>query len=148
MPTIGFPVISVLGLAGLAWLAGGRTHFKVCPICFGVAGTWAWMLGARFAGLPVDATMLAVLLGASVVGGATRLEAHLAQGRSPLLWKTLAVAEGVAAAYGLVAQRWDVVALAVVALLLLAAWFLLPRRVAATDEAVVRKLEEQMKKCC
>lgn len=148
MITIALPVISMLGLAGLAWLAGRRIHINVCPICFGVSGTWLWMLGARFAGLPVDATMLAVLLGASVVGGATRLEAHLAQGRSPLLWKTLAVAEGVAAAYGVTAERWDVVALAVLALLLLAAWFLLPRRSPGTDEEVVKNLEQQMKNCC
>jgi len=146
--TFALAVVSIFALAGLAWLAGKALRFPLCPICFGVAGTWLWMLGARFAGFPVDATMLAVLLGASVVGIAAQLETRLPRGCSPLLWKTLTLPVGFIAAYGLVAERWIVAAIAVSALVLLAALFLLPRRVAAADEAVVKKLEQQMKNCC
>src|SRR3990172_7504118 len=146
--TFALAVVSIFALAGLAWLAGKALRFPLCPICFGVAGTWLWMLGARFAGFPVDATMLAVLLGASVVGIAAQLETRLPRGRSPLLWKTLALPVGFVAAYGLVAERWTVAAAAGPALVLLAALFLLPRRLAAADEAAVEKLEQQMKKCC
>ena len=146
--TFALAVVSIFALAGLAWLAGKALRFPLCPICFGVAGTWLWMLGARFAGFPVDATMLAVLLGASVVGIAAQLETRLPRGCSPLLWKTLTLPVGFIAAYGLVAERWIVAAIAVSALVLLAALFLLPRRLAATDEAAVEKLEQQMKKCC
>ena len=146
--TFALAVVSIFALAGLAWLAGKALRFPLCPICFGVAGTWLWMLGARFAGLPVDATMLAVLLGASVVGIADQLEGRLPRGYSPLLWKTLTLPVGFIAAYGLVAERWIVAAIAVSALVLLAALFLLPRRLAGSDEAVVRKLEQEMKKCC
>jgi len=146
--TFALAVVSIFALAGLAWLAGKALRFPLCPICFGVAGTWLWMLGARFAGFPVDATMLAVLLGASVVGIAAQLETRLPRGCSPLLWKTLTLPVGFIAAYGLVAERWIVAAIAVSALVLLAALFLLPRRLAGSDEAVVRKLEQEMKKCC
>jgi len=146
--TIVVPIASIFALAGLAWLAGKAVRFTLCPICFGVAATWLWMLGARFAGFPVDATLLAVLLGASVVGIAARLEARLPRGSSPLLWKTLILPFGFAAAYGLAAERWNVAAIAGLALVLLAALFFLPRRHAAADEAVVEKLEQQMKNCC
>ena len=146
--TFALAVVSIFALAGLAWLAGKALRFPLCPICFGVAGTWLWMLGARFAGFPVDATMLAVLLGASVVGIAAQLETRLPRGCSPLVWKTLTLPVGFIAAYGLVAERWIVAAIAVSALVLLAALFLLPRRLAGSDEAVVRKLEQEMKKCC
>lgn len=148
MTAVALAVASILVLAGLAWLAGKALRSPLCPICFGVGGTWLWMLAARFAGLPIDATMLAVLLGASVVGIAGQLEGRLPQGRSPLLWKTLALPVGFVAAYGLVAERWGVAAIAALALVLLAGLFLLPRRLAGTDEAVVKKLEQQMKKCC
>ena len=145
---IAIPIASILILAGLAWFAAKALRSTLCPICFGVAGTWLWMLGARFAGVPVDATMLAVLLGASVVGIAGQIEGRLPQGRSALSWKTLALPPGFVAAYGLVEERWILAAIAVLALAILASVFLLPRRLAGNDEAVVRKLEQQMKNCC
>jgi len=146
--TFALALVSIFVLAGVGWLAGKASRASLCPICFGVAGTWLWMLGARFAGYPVDTTMLAVLLGASVVGIAGQLEARLAHGCSPLLWKTLTLPVGFVAAYGLVAERWNMAAISVLALVLLAALFLLPRRLAATDDEVVKKLEQQMKNCC
>src|SRR3972149_448926 len=145
--TFALAVVSIFALAGLAWLAGKALRFPLCPICFGVAGTWLWMLGARFAGFPVDATMLAVLLGASVVGIAAQLQTRLPPGCAPLLGKTLTLPVGFIAAYGLVAERWIVAAVAVSALVLLAALFLLPRRLAGSDEAGVRTLEHEMKRC-
>jgi len=146
--SVALAVVSIFALAGLAWLAGRALRFTLCPICSGVAATWLWMLGARFAGFPVDSMMLAVLLGASVVGIADQLEARLPRGRSPLLWKTLTLPVGFAAAYGMAAERWNVAAIAGLALVLLAAPFLRPRRPAAADETVVEKLEQQMKNCC
>ena len=148
MTAVAIAVVSILALAGLAWLAAKGLHRPLCPICIGVAGTWLWMLAARFAGLPVDATLLAVLLGASVVGAAHQLEPRLAPGRSQLLWKTLILPTGFVAAYGLAVERWGVASTAGLALVLLAAFFLAPRQLAGTDDAAVRKLEEQMKKCC
>ncbi|MBI2751913.1 MAG: hypothetical protein HYX46_00110 [Betaproteobacteria bacterium] len=148
MTAVALAVASIVFLASLAWLAGKEMRVSVCPICFGVAGTWLWMVGARFAGFAIDPTMLAILLGASVVGIAYQLEPRLPEGRSQLLWKALVLPIGFVAAYGLVAERWGVAGAAALALALVAAFFLLPRRPVRTDEAVVKKLQEQMKKCC
>ncbi len=142
------PIASMLALTLLAWLARKMTRLPVCPICLGVSGTWLWMLAARQGGLEMDATMLAVFLGASVVGSAQWIETRLPNGRSPLPWKTVALPAGFIAAYGLVAQRWGLAALAAAALASLAALFLRPPGAAEGDPEVVAQLEEQMKKCC
>ncbi len=148
MTIILITTISILAITGLAWLAGKSRPCSVCPICVGVAGTWLWMLAARFAGFAIDASMLAILLGGSVVGIAYQLEKHLPQGRSELLWKTLFLPIGFMAAYGLAVPHWSLLALAVAALLLLTAVFFVPRRHAEKNSAAVEKLERAMKKCC
>jgi len=148
MTIILITTISILAITGFAWLAGKILPFRVCPICVGVAGTWIWMLAARLAGFAFDASMLAILLGGSVVGLAYQLETHLPQGRSPLLWKTLFLPIGFVAAHGLAAPQWSLLAMAVAALLLLTAVFFMPRRHAEKYSAAVEKLEREMKKCC
>jgi hypothetical protein len=141
------PVVSILALTSAAWLAARALRASLCPICIGVGATWLWMLAARFAGLPVDGAMLAILLGASVLGAAGAIESRLPPGRSLLLWKACALPIGFVAAYGLAAERWGMAAAGALAFALLAGFFLRPRR-AAGDAAVVGKLEQEMKKCC
>lgn len=148
MTIILITTISILAITGLAWLAGKILPFSVCPICAGVAGTWLGMLAARLAGFAFDASMLAILLGGSVVGMAYQLEKHLPQGRSPLLWKTLFLPMGFTAAYGLAVPHWSLLAMAVAALLLLTAVFFVPHRHAEKNSAAVEKLARDMKKCC
>ena len=148
MTIILITTLSILAITGFAWLAGKILPFRVCPVCAGVTGTWIWMLAARLAGFAFDATMLAILLGGSAVGMAYQLEKHLSQGRSPLLWKTLFLPTGFAAAYGLAVAHWSLLAMAVAALLLLTAVFFVPRRHSEKNSAAVEKLEQDMKKCC
>jgi len=148
MTIILITTLSILAITGFAWLAGKFLPFPVCPICIGVAGTWLWMLGARLAGFAPDPSMLAILLGGSVVGIAYQLEKHLPGGRSPLLWKTLFLPMGFMAAYGLAVAHWSLLAMAVAALLLLATVFFVPRRHSEKSSAAVEKLERDMKKCC
>jgi len=148
MTVILITVLSILAITGLAWLAGKVLPFSICPICVGIAGTWLWMLTAQLAGFAVDAVMLAILMGGSVVGIGDQLEKHLPPGRSPLLWKTLFLTTGFVAAYGLAAALWNVMASAIIALLLLTAKFFIPRRQPDNNNAVVEKLKEAMKKCC
>lgn len=142
------PIASVLALTLAAWLARRVVRMSICPICIGVSGTWLWMLAARQGGLAVDATMLPILLGASVVGGAQWIETRLPQERSGLLWKALALPIGFSAAYALVAQWWSLASVAAAAIALLAALFLRPFGAANGDAATVAQLEERMKKCC
>jgi len=146
--TILLAVVSMLGIAGIAWAARRLLAVSVCPICAGVAGTWLWMLAGRELGHAADATVLATLLGATVAGTAYQLEKRLPPGRSPLLWKTLFVPTGLVAAYGLVSSGWALAAAAIAALLALTGVFLAPKRGAAPDSAAIEELERRMKSCC
>lgn len=141
-------IASILAIAALAWAASRMLRVPLCPICAGVAGTWLWMVVARHFGFAVDISMLPTLLGGSVVGVAYQLERRLAKGRSPLLWKTLFIPAGFAAAYALAVAHWALLATVLVALLLLTAYFLLPRGSAKTSSSAVQALESKMKNCC
>jgi hypothetical protein len=55
---------------------------------------------------------------------------------------------GFVAAYGLAITHWSLLAIAVAALLLLSVIFFMPRRHSNSNNAVVEKLKEDMKKCC
>lgn len=142
------PIASLVALTVLAWLVRRAMSVAICPVCFGVSGTWLWMVAARLGGAVVDETMLAIFVGASVIGGAQWVEARLPQQRSPLLWKALALPMGFAAAYGLVAQRWALATAAAAACAMLAMLFLRSAPSATGDRAAIAQLEEQMKKCC
>ncbi len=148
MTTILATLASIWAITGLAWAVRGRLPFPVCPICIGVGGTWLWMAAARQLGLAVDATMLAVLLGGSVIGIAYQVEKRLPQGRSPLAWKTLFMPTGFVAAYGLAAPHWILLGAGTVGLALLALVFLRAPSAPEKGSAAVEKLEEQMKRCC
>jgi len=148
MSTILVTLASVFGIAGAMWAARRLLGLPVCPICLGVGGTWLWMLVARELGHAIDATMLAVLLGASVVGLADLAEKRMPPGRSALLWKTLFIPSGAVAAYALVSQQWAVVAGASVVLVALAAYFLAAPAASQVRSSSVEELAAKMKNCC
>jgi len=139
---------SILAISGVAWAAKRMLRVPVCPICLGVGGTWLWMLIGRSLGYAVDATMLSILLGGSVAGIAYQLERRLPQGRSPLLWKTLFIPPGFVAAYALAAPQWILFAVTSVALVLLAAFFLLRTGSSAEPSETVEELKKKMQQCC
>ena len=146
--TIIATLASVWAIAILAWAAGKRLPFAVCPICVGVGGTWLWMAGARLAGLSVDPAMLAVLLGGSAVGIAYALEKRLPPRRSPVLWKALFIPTGFVAAFGVAVPHWLALVAGLAGLSLLALVFLLSKRTGEASSAAVESIEEQMKRCC
>ena len=139
---------SILAISGVAWAAKRMLRVPVCPICLGVGGTWLWMLIGRSLGYAVDATMLSILLGGSVVGIAYQLERRLPQGRSPLLWKILFIPAGFVAAYALAAPQWILFAVTGVALVLLAAFFLVPPAGSGEQSKTVEELKKKMQQCC
>ncbi|MDO8633185.1 MAG: hypothetical protein Q7K38_01415 [Candidatus Wildermuthbacteria bacterium] len=140
-------IFSILAITGFVWLLNRITPYKVCPICAGVSGTWLFMLGARFLGYSIDPTILAMLLGASVVGIAYALEKKLPQNRSKLLWKVLFIPAGFAAAYALVQTQWFLFA-GMLALLLLFSYAFLRAAKQKEISKNVENLEEKMKQCC
>lgn len=139
---------SILAIAALGWTVRRLLDVPLCPICLAVGGTWLWMLAARELGHAVDATLLAVLLGGSVVGLASLGQKRLPAGRSPLLWKTLFIPTGFVAAYAIVAQRWPLALGAAVGLLVLAGVFQTARRTAAPATAAIDELTRKMSDCC
>jgi len=139
---------SILAIAGVAWAARKLLNVPTCPICLGVGGTWLWMIVGRSMGYEVDATMLPMLLGGSVVGIAYQIDKRLPQGRSPLLWKLLFVPAGFVAAYALVAAQWALAAGAAAALALLATAFLHAPGAAAAESETVERLRQKMRECC
>lgn len=148
MTPILLPIASVLAITGAVWLARALLAVRLCPICLGVGGTWLWMVLARELGYPVDATVLALLLGGSVAGIAFLVEKRLAAARSPLLWKTLFIPTGLVAAYGLVAQQWLVFGTLLLALAALAAFFLHTPAVSSGTGRNVDELARRMRDCC
>jgi len=139
---------SILAISGLAWAARKLLRVPICPICLGVGGTWLWMIIGRALGHAVDIAVLSMLLGGSVVGIAYQIEKRLPQGRSPLLWKTLFIPAGFVAAYALAVPQWALFTVTSIALVLLTAFFLLPRGAVGEESKTVEELKEKMRKCC
>jgi hypothetical protein len=140
--------VSILAIAGVAWAARKVLNVPLCPICFGVGGTWLWMIVGRSMGYAVDATMLPILLGGSVVGIAYQVEKRLPQGRSPMLWKMLFVPVGFAAAYALGAAQWALSAAMGLALVLLSAFFLRSPSAPEAESEAVERLKRKLRSCC
>jgi ABC-type proline/glycine betaine transport system permease subunit len=140
--------VSILAISGVAWAAKKRLRAPVCPICLGVGGTWLWMVIGRSLGYAVDSSMLAILLGGSVVGIAYQVERRLPQGRSPLLWKTLFTPAGFVAAYALVEPHWILFAVTSAALVLLSVFFLVPPAAREEQSETVEDLKKKMQQCC
>lgn len=139
---------SILAITGLVWLARALLAVRWCPICLGVGGTWLWMVLAREFGYPVDATVLALLLGGSVAGLASLLEKRVPAARSALLWKTLFIPTGLVAAYGLLAQQWVVFGAVSLALAALTAFFLSTPAASSGTGRNVDDLARRMRDCC
>jgi hypothetical protein len=148
MAAILITTLSILAISGVAWAAKKWLRVPLCPICLGVGGTWLWMLIGRSLGYSVDATMLSILLGGSVVGVAFQIEKRLPQGRSPLMWKTLFIPAGFAAAYALAAAQWSLLAATSAGLALLAGFFLVPPAASGEQSKAVEELKKKMQQCC
>ncbi len=146
--------LSILVIAALVWAARRAFDLPLCPICLGVGGTWLWLLAARVLGLPIETTMLPILMGGSVVGTVYLLEKRLSPGRSGLLWKTLSIPLGFIAVQGLLVFDWILVAAALGALVVLSALFFRAPPAPTTgsepttDSAAVAELKRRMKDCC
>lgn len=132
---------SILVIATITRLANKALPFKICSICAGVSGTWAWLLAGRWLGYPIDVVVLGLLMGGSVVGIAYQVEKRR--------WKTLFIPLGFIAAYSLIFSWWTAFGLMILLLSLLFLVFVKkPRGFSRKDEKEIAELEEKMKKCC
>lgn len=143
---------SILVLTALAFLARRYAIPWLCPLCAGVAGTWIWLLGIHFAGFAVDLLMPAILLGGSVVGLAAQVEKVMPYRNETyrLVWKTLFVTVGFAAAWFVTTQAWSGIAVSLVMLgvITLPPWVGLSAQGTTGHSGRIERLKEQMKSCC
>lgn len=144
--------ISILAIACFSLAINRLLPFKICPICAGVSGTWIWMLTLKFLGYEINLAILSMLMGGSVVGIAYQIEKKLAGGfygwRTPILWKIFFIPVGFVAVYGILEELWIVFSLAVLFLVLVATFFVLPREISGQSKAKIDELKEKMKSCC
>ncbi|MFY9462369.1 MAG: hypothetical protein WAP51_04165 [Candidatus Sungiibacteriota bacterium] len=157
--SLAFALLSIFAIAGLCWLLNKMLFprlrsvqaFRICPVCAGVAGTWLWMLLAKFLGWQVDMTILALLMGGSVVGIAYQLEKRPAfAGASAgklMLWKLLFIPAGFAAAYSLISFWRTGFLVATLALLVILFEFLKHGGSHVSSEKI-EELKKKMQNCC
>ncbi|TAL19275.1 hypothetical protein EPN90_03855 [Patescibacteria group bacterium] len=144
--TIFSALLSILAITGLAAVVRMYLPFRLCPICAGVSGTWAWMLVVRYFGVTVEPAILAMLLGGSVVGVTYQLEKRLPAGRSLVLFKALSIPAGFLLAYALIWNWWPVFFAGL--LILAAVYFVFHRKPEAGESQEVQDLEKKLKNCC
>jgi len=144
-------IISILIITFATWLLRKYLSLKICPICVGVALTWIWLLvGMKLNLLSTVNYQLpvAILMGGTVVGLMSKLEQFVNQ-KFILIWKTIFVASGFSAVYGLINTDWTM--FAVGAILAVVVTFVLKTRGVEPEKQEseqVKKLKEKMKNCC
>lgn len=130
-------LVSILAITVLVWLADKILPFNVCPICAGVSLTWLWMLTARFLGYEANQMILAMLMGASVVGFAFQFS----------LLKVIFIPIGFVVVYAILTDWWEaaVISLIFAGLSVLLSKSLLTK---SSNNPKVNDLINKMKNCC
>lgn len=144
-------ITSIPVITGFVWFANKIFSFNICPICAGVAGTWLWILAEMYVGsLKAENWQLAaaMLMGGTVVGVAYRIEKKLPPFRSQLLWKTIFIPFGFAAAYNVLLRQWGMTFVFLALLSLFSFILLSSRQNNKTSNEAVEQLKEKMKDCC
>lgn len=151
-----FAIFLIVILTCTAFMARKILKWPICPICAGVSGTWILILLGRNLGWLKDDwnTLLALLMGGSVVGIAYQLEKKVIAARTDagMLWKAIFIPAGFLAVYGLIMSWWLILALSG-AFLGLFFWVFSKGTVGQAHNEVqrgdkVEELKKQMEKCC
>lgn len=135
-------IISILLLTLIAWIFRQMTGVKICPFCIGVAGTWIWMLAAYYLGYQTDLTILAMLMGGSMVGISYTLDKY---GEYSLLARTVFIVAGFEAIYSLINAEWTRFLISILIVISFAGKYFLKNRALSHRAA---DLKEKMKQCC
>ena len=146
--TIIIAVLSIVVLTGLVHLAQKAFPFKICPVCAGVALTWAGLLTAHFLGYGVSLIVPALLMGGTVIGIMSQVEkrsANMPEG-TLRLWKALFAPAGFIAMYAILEEAWTalLVALVFIALISLA----LLARGAPPSPGGASEVKKRLDDCC
>ena len=145
---IAITVASIIVITTSAWVVRKIIKWNLCPICAGVAGTWAWLLVAHFWGYRIDLVAPAILMGGTVVGVMSKLE-KLIEPKFILVWKTVFVASGFWAAYSLITGNWSVVVMGIIlAVIVTLAGKMQKIKLTKPETEQVKELKNKMKNCC
>lgn len=112
-----------------------------------VSASWMGLLVARSLGYPVETSLIAMLMGGSVVGIAYTLGKRLTEGMNKA-WKLTAIPLGFLLVYAGLSGWWLVAGIAAVAAAGAVAYFFRVARRALAGAAQGAELEEKMKDCC
>jgi hypothetical protein len=122
---------------------------KICPICVVVSGTWILLLILRYFGQPIDLTLIALLMGGSVVGIAYTLEKKLPAGRSGMAWKFISIVGGFILVYGVLSAWWVLMSVGAIGAVVAGVVFLRAGKASpVADSKPAKELEDKMKQCC
>lgn len=155
-----FPILFIVIITGLVWVANKILPFKLCPVCAGVSGAWTLLTAAMLSNiLPTTSYLLptAILMGGTVVGIAYQGEKSLQWVRRyPVAWKLAVMIVGFPLVYGALQYRsWITFSVELVALAGLVYLFFMRRGASGTthpshpgDAPDVQKIEKGLEQCC
>lgn len=119
---------------------------KICPICVVVSSTWITLLTLRYLGYNVSESLIAMLMGGSVVGISYVLSKRLSGAVKIALWKLISIPIGFVAAWALLHFAWGYFILGVSAYL--AVWIVV--KIDKTSKLSSRTVEtkKELENCC
>ena len=133
------------------WFSNRMGWTRICPICAGVFGTWAWIVGGIYAGILAGdewRVLATMAMGGSVVGFAYFMEKHLAEGRSRAFWKAVFIPTGFLGVYGFLSGRWLLVFGAAVGIALAIVHFFSPRGIGRSGSEKAESIKKSLEDCC
>ncbi len=122
-------------------------RLRICLICVLVSATWIGLLIARGLGYPVDLSLIAMLMGGSVVGITYTLSKRLDEGRV-MPWKLTAIPIGFLIVYTALYEQWLITSTAAVVVVALAFYFFRKNSSVPARAVDAAELEKKMKECC
>jgi hypothetical protein len=126
MSTLSLSLLLIVVIFIAALVVGKKLIPRLCAICAAVSGTWVLLVVSNIVGYPIDKTVLALLLGESVVGGYYLMQQYAPRSwdlfRLPLLLTMTWLAYGIVTPSSTFAQGGLVVTGTWVAFAALHAW--------------------------
>jgi hypothetical protein len=122
-------------------------RLRICLICVLVSATWIGLLIARGLGYPVDLSLIAMLMGGSVVGITYTLSKRLDEARV-MPWKLTAIPLGFLIVYAALYQWWPIASTAAIIVVALGFYFFRKSSSMSARAVDATELEKKMKECC
>lgn len=145
--------LSILCIAGIAWVFSKKTGKTICFVCAGVAGTWLIFAIARLNGYATDSLMTGILMGGSVVGLMYQIERNAFRGYIPPILKIFFVITGFISVYTFLQYFWSAFFIAAGSLILIGhsmhrGTYIFSNSSKENEKSHAKEIAEKMKNCC